>query len=208
MQSAQLILTYTFDILFYGFSALFIFDFLVGLFELMQKQEVESFTTQTVQPQTADEEYSEASIIPLTNSDEATIQYLEMTGCDINDFESIAQARRFLDEYVPWTMEMETPPTQAVEQQSTLPIPDPWLESIADSPLVEAKLSPVTQKLTFKEVCIEFANQGLALERYRSGHYCYRIIFGCDYPYRFKTLQEAMDWLAVNKQSIQAVATN
>jgi hypothetical protein len=63
-------------------------------------------------------------------------------------------------------------------------------------------------KLTFAQVCIEFATVGLALERYRSGHYCYRVVFGYDSPCRFKTLQEAMDWLVVEKQSMQAVATS
>jgi hypothetical protein len=152
----------------------------------------------------------EQGLVPRTKADEATLQYLEITGCDINDFQSISQARRFLDKHAPWSMETETPPIQAAEQQTALPVPDPWLEPIADLSLVveaeaEAELKPssATQKLTFNQVCIEFANQGLALERYRSGHHCYRVVFGCNSstPCRFKTLQEALDWLTAGGTS-------
>jgi hypothetical protein len=220
MQSIELVLDYSLYIIWYGFFTLFIFDFLIGLFALIKK----TFTTPSIQlispinPQSTqlqitgeaeDRELlqAEASIVPKSKADEATIQYLEMTGCDINDFDSIAQGRQFLDKYAPWTIEMETPPVQGIEQQSIFPIPDPWFETVADLSPAEVKPSPDTQKLTFNQVCIEFAQVGLALERHRSGHYCYRVVFGCNSSSRFKTLQEALDWLAVSKQSTQSDQT-
>ncbi len=67
-----------------------------------------------------------------------------------------------------------------------------------------ATSEPAHPRLTFTEVCIEFANQGIALEKYRSGHYCYRIIFGYHSLCRFKTLQEARDWLANDYKPVPA----
>ncbi len=251
MQSIELVLDFSLYIIWYSFFTFFIFDFLLGLFALMK----ESFATplvpklvQTVNPQltqlqpvlkTEDGKLpqAEASIVPKSKSDEATIQYLEMKGCDINDFQSIAQARKFLDEHASWTIETASA-TQAGQLLPKFPtLPDPWIEPLEEGKLQQVqececkplKIEPCHKqaagknlnlvnelqvselqsvKLTFKQVCIEFAQAGLALERYRSGHYCYRIIFGHDSPCRFKTLQEALDWLAVNKQSMQAVVTN
>jgi hypothetical protein len=113
MESAQLVLTYLFDVVFYGFSTLFIFDFLWGLSSL------------------------------------------------INEIETL-------------------PPVQPT--------------------LVEKEKKTVKpgERLSFEDVCIEFAKKGLALERHRSGHYCYRVVFGCDSPPRFKRLQDALNWLTAS----------
>jgi hypothetical protein len=141
MESAQLILAYLFNLVWYGFSTLFIFDFLWGLSLLVQ----ETFETPTVSPaQPVNQQltfpdlnqslgkYSD-TIRPYTNEDEATIQYLEMVGADIDDFESIAEARRFLNQHAPWTIE-----TPQVKSQSLLP--DPWIEPFED-------LSPIFKEL-------------------------------------------------------------
>jgi hypothetical protein len=304
MQSIELILDFSLYIVWYGFWTLFIFDFLLGLFALMNKsfatpsvQSIQAVRTDTQSTQlalikeTENDELSEASVRPKSKADEATIQYLEMTGCDINDFASITEARKFLDQYAPWTIEPQ--PVQAEAQsmrsleipvqaqsQLILLIPDPWFEPIDELQQVqenkaseiepfptlkllapsktkvpkrpkssnksrsrarvtqfevltqpasfskavrkntskervkstEAKASLVDDelqatKLSFNQVCMEFAEIGLAFERYRSGHYCYRVVFGCDCRCRFKTLQEAMDWLAVRKQSEQSAHT-
>jgi hypothetical protein len=63
-----------------------------------------------------DEELPEASIVPASKSDEATIEYLEMAGCDIDDFEAIADARQFLDENAPWTIETSSLAEQFVNE--------------------------------------------------------------------------------------------
>jgi hypothetical protein len=124
MESAQLILTYLFDIVFYGFSTLFIFDFLWGLNALIER---------------------------------------------------LHQA-----------------------QKEVLPVP----AIVSKASKKNAQMQPTTEtqaeKLTFNQVCVEFAEKGLALERYRSGHYCYRVVFGCESPPRFKRLQDALDWLAAS----------
>jgi hypothetical protein len=110
IETMQLILTYLFDIVFYGFSTLFIFDFLWGLSILINENELETL-----------------------------------------------------------------PPVATAT--------------------VENKPLPPVEKLKFQDVCIEFAKEGMMLERHRSGHYCYRVVFGCDDFPRFKRLQEALDWV-------------
>jgi hypothetical protein len=110
IETMQLIVTYLFDFVFYGFSTLFIFDFLLGLSTFVSTEEIE-----------------------------------------------------------------------------TLPLPEPAA--------VENKSLPPVEKLKFQDVCVEFAKEGMMLERHRSGHYCYRVVFGCDGFPRFKRLQEALDWV-------------
>jgi hypothetical protein len=247
MESAQLILDFSLYIVWYGFFTLFIFDFLVGLLVLAQ-QTFEAPAVQSIQTSSQSalpvfdelvENLSTASIIPLTNSDEVTIQYLQMVGADIDDFESIAEARKFLDEHAPWAIEelpvQSEPQLIESEVRSILPVPDPWFDLSEELCLVETKAQPIAPKatkkgtnkrkqfteanpspstelqvtkLTFNQVCIEFAEIGLALERYRSGHYCYRVVFGHNSPCRFKTLQEAVDWLAVSKQAMPTVTAS
>ncbi len=252
MQSIELVLDFSLYVVWYGFFTLFIFDFLLGLFVLM-KQALEAPSVQVISsvnqhnqhnPQSTplqptekieyeNEQLPEASIVPASKADEATIQYLEMTGCDINDFNSIQEARKFLDEFAPWTIEempaqgVKQPQSIQLQSQSIAIIPDPWIEPFGELPPIPKELklqltAPISKavkknrnkrkqskevKLSFNQVCVEFAEIGLALERFRTGHYCYRVVFGCDSHCRFKTLQEALDWLAVKKQSMQDAQT-
>lgn len=247
MESAQLILNFSLYIVWYGFFTLFIFDFLLGLLVLVQ-QTFEAPVVQSIQTSSQSalpvfdelvENLPTVSIIPFTNSDEVTIQYLEMVSANIDDFESIAEASKFLDEFAPWTIEeLSTQPKQQLiesEVRSILPVPNPWFDPCEELCLVEMKAQPIAPKatkkgtnrrkqfteanpslstelqvtkLTFNQVCIEFAEIGLALERHRSGHYCYRVVFGHNSPCRFKTLQEAVDWLAVSKQAMPTVTAS
>jgi hypothetical protein len=179
MSSTQSILTYTFDIFFYFFSILFIFQFLLGLLlPATEEAEIKPLLQPTLENVT--ESLAQPVVMSVPNSDEeATLQYLEMVGADIDDFESIEEARKFLDENASWTIETPT----------------------------ESKLQ--VNKLTFEQVHVDFATKGFNFERARSGHNRYRVISFGNPPnsHRFKTLQEAMDWLAVS-EPLQTTITN
>jgi hypothetical protein len=168
MELAQLILAYLFDVMFYGFSTLFIFDFLWGLNELIQKE----FEVPAIQ----------------------STQSVRLRSIPINSM--------LTD---PWDLPLER---SHQAQQEVLPVP----VIVSKVSKKNAQMQPTTEtqaeKLTFNQVCVEFAEEGLAFERYRSGHYCYRVVFGHNSPCRFKTLQEAVDWLAVSKQAMPTVTAS
>jgi hypothetical protein len=151
MELAQLILTYLFDFVFYGFSTLFIFDFLWGLNALIQKE----FETPAIQ-----------------------------------SIQSIPISSMLAD---PWDLPLER---SHQAQKEVLPVPVVVSKAFKKDAQMQPTAETQAEKLTFNQVCVEFAKRGLALERHRSGHYCYRVVFGCESPPRFKRLQEALDWLA------------
>jgi hypothetical protein len=174
MESAQTFLTYLFNIVWYGFFTLFIFDFLIGLPAFMREAELKKSKERAVMQtsvKTDSSKLPDTQITSISNSDEATMQYLEMTGCDIEDFGSISEAREFLDENAAWTIET----------------------------------APVQSKLSFELVRTEFTQCGWTLQKHRTGHYRYRVnVNGVNQ--RFKTLQDALDWLSVSKRLLQAAA--
>lgn len=173
MQSLQILLTSLFYIIYYTFVTFFIFDFLYGL-SVRFKQISYEYNTLSLQQTHADIEQS--------NSDEATLQYLDMVGSDIDDFDSIEQARQFLDQNAPWTIEIISP-------------------NIANGSTVSTTtLQP--DKLNFETVKNEFLTLGLLLEKHRSGHNRYRVNVN-NLCQRFKTLQDALNWLEVSKKLIQ-----
>jgi hypothetical protein len=182
---AQTILTYIFDLFFYFFSVLFIFEFLFEWSMAELKTEYQSLSPQQLKPPTTIETVAgQVSKIkpfaPESQSDKATLQYLGTVGADVNDFESIEQARQFLDEFAPWTV--ETTVQAALTRQSIQP-------------------EPQDGKLTFEEVSAKFTVKGFTLQRSRSGHNRYRVISPSNPPnsHRFTTLREALDWLAVSE---------
>jgi hypothetical protein len=178
MESVQTFLTYLFNIVWYGFFTLFIFDFLIGLPAFMREVELKKSRERAAMQtsvKTDSSKLPDTQITSVSNSDEATMQYLEMTGCDIEDFTSISQAREFLDENAAWTI--ETAPMQKVQEI----------------------------KLSFEQVRLEFAQIGWVFQKHRTGHYRYRVnVNGVNH--RFKTLQDALDWLSVSKRLLQAAA--
>jgi hypothetical protein len=158
MELAQLILAYLFDVVFYGFSTLFIFDFLWGLNALIQKE----FETPVIQ----------------------STQSIQLQSIPINSM--LAD---------PWDLPLER---SHQAQKEVLPVPAIVSKASKKNAQMQPTAEAQAEKLTFEQVCIEFAEKGLALERHRSGHYCYRVVFGCESPPRFKRLQEALDWLSVS----------
>jgi hypothetical protein len=62
-------------------------------------------------------------------------------------------------------------------------------------PALPSISNPADIKLSFKEVCRRFTTRGLTFQRSRSGHYRYRVIPAVGSSCRFKTLQEASEWL-------------
>lgn len=202
----QSLLASLINIVVLGFFGVMTIDFVIGLFVMMQKVKVETQPMQLlVKPQstleTVAQELPEVAVVPV-ESDEATIQYLEMTGCSLNDFDSIAEARKFLDENAPWTI--ETQPKQTVETQAILL--DPWEDEAETAKKDTRKQSPrAEEKLTFESVCADFAKQGLTLQRYSGGRYKYRLANSHGSPCRFKKLQDALDWLAASKQPMTTV---
>jgi ribonuclease BN (tRNA processing enzyme) len=186
----QTILTSIIVGIWYFGAALVIFDFLYGIPSLMQEVAMQQRTQQTlvVQPQPLSttktvRKVSELANISESNFEEATLQYLEMVGGNIEDFESIAQARAFLDEHAPWTIEVA--PKQLKQQASnTEPIPEQQ------------------ERLTYVQVKAEFAKLGWKFEKYRTGHNRYRVNVNGLF-HRFKTLSDALDWLNVSKRLLQ-----
>ncbi len=182
MESAQLVFTYIFDFFFYSFTILFIFEFLLGWSMAgltAELNESEALSPQQLKPppslESAAGQLSEIEpVVSESHSrfDDATLQYLEMVGANVDDFESIAQARQFLDEFAPWTVEEE--PTQLKSQAN---------------------------KLTFEQVQTDFTDKGFMFQCSRSGHNRYRVISFGNPPnsHRFKTLREALDWLVISE---------
>lgn len=202
MESTQAFLTSTIIVIWYAFSTLIIFDFLIGLPALMQ-QASQKCNTELIQAgvdgnqqsssETPCQGLNQTSIAPISSIDEATIQYLEIVGANVDDFGSIAQARKFLDENAAWTIE-------------TLPI-----SSKASAPEIikkDTQPQPAQEqesKLSFEQVRSEFAVLGWILQKHRTGHNRYRVNIN-GLHHRFKTLQDALDWLNVSRRLIQ-VAT-
>lgn len=200
---AQSILTNAIYVIWYAFSTLLILDFLVGIPAFMRRVEMKKFASTPPRNTTVPtctgliingkevkiqlpytQEINSESIIPRSNIDEATVEYLQMVGADIEDFETIAQAPEFLNDNAAWTIETET----SLAQPKQL--------------LVETE---VQDKLTCQQVQAEFAKLGWKFEKYRTGHNRYRVnIDGL--CHRFKTLNDALDWLNVSKRLIQVAA--
>ena len=96
---------------------------------------------------------------------------------------------------------------QCLTPKSTLkdPLPDPWislvddeLSQVKDKQPKETNSNPVAKspdRLTFEQVCADFAKDGFKLERYRSGRHKYRVTMSGGSPFQFKKLQEALNWL-------------
>lgn len=195
----QSILTSSIVVIWYFASTLIIFDFLTGLPAFMQQAYVKC-TNESIQA--VDQEQSmqdtfveglnSISTRPVSSVDEATIEYLTMVGADIEDFETVAQARQFLDVNAPWTMEI----VPARTEQST---------SDADNKAPVQSTTGQEEKLTCVQVQAEFAKLGYFFEKYRTGHNRYRVKVNGLY-HRFKTLQDALEWLDVSKRLIQVAA--
>lgn len=199
MELAQSILTSAIYVIWYGFSTIFIFDFLIGLPALMQQaalkcriESIQAVDQEQSVSENPSQELNSTSISPISNADEATLQYLEMVGADTNDFETIAQARQFLDEHAPWTIEIV--PAQSGQLVSNTG------SSISAQPITEPQ-----EKLTCVQVKTEFAKLGWVFEKYRTGHYRYRVKVNGIYQ-RFQTLQDALDWLEVSRRLIRVAA--
>lgn len=200
MESIQAFLTSSIVVIWYFGCTLIIFDFLIGLPALMQ-QTARKCNTQSMQidMESAKLRSSETlyqglnSILtrPFTNEDEVTIQYLGIVGADIEDFESITDARKFLDENAPWTIETDAAPAKQ-------------LASNADSNISVQSATEKEEKLTCAQVQAEFAKLGWRFEKYRCGHNRYRVnVDGLHH--RFKTLQDALDWLNLSRRLIRVV---
>lgn len=188
MESAQSILTWAIYAIWYAFSTLIIFDFLIGLPALMQQAAMKNTTSETQATQAVDQKQSKHSTLnststrAISNADEATIEYLQMVGADLKDFDSIQEARQFLDEHAPWTIENSSTQTQQL--------------------IINTEAQ---EKLTCVQVQAEFAKLGWAFQKHRTGHFRYRVnVEGL--IHKFKTLQDALDWLDVSKRLIQVAA--
>lgn len=215
MESTQAFLTSTIIVIWYFASTLIIFDFLVGLPSLMQQAAVKPETTATQivnQEQSIQKTFMEglndASTVPISNVDEATVQYLEMIGADLGDFDSIQEARDFLDVHAGWTVET-----------SYAQVPEPMVPSAASKEVFAPRQVSSYQKasagirdgqdqevkLSFERVEQQFAKLGWTLQKHRTGHNRYRVNVN-GLHHRFKTLQDALDWLDVSRRLIK-VAT-
>lgn len=224
MQSLELVLDFSLYIIWYGFFTLFIFDFLLGLFALIKQ----SFATPSIQLIQSIKPVNSQLMLPVPDPWTLPMEELELLHqverCELPAIELLpalkllASNKTEISKCQKETAKSHTKATKPKLEVLTQPITtskavkkDTGKQSTGAKP-TQTKLSPIDElqvtKFSFNQVCIEFAQVGLAFERFRTGHYCYRVVFGYKSPTRFKTLQEAMDWLAVNKQSIQAATTN
>lgn len=231
--SIQHILTSIIVVIWYLGSTLIIFDFLIGLPALMQKvkaqiaeeatQELEmTEILQQIQPDEPQATFSDEpkatrlnsanselsqTLVPTSQADEATLQYIQMTGCDIDDFESISDARIFLYDNVAWAIEQRSPapvrPISRLQVQDRVTSPN-----IAKISKEVSSIEPEANKLTFEMVKGEFAKLNWTFQKHRSGHNRYRVNID-GHLCRFKTLSDALDWLAVSRKLIKvATATS
>lgn len=211
----QSILTSAIYVIWYAFSTLLIFDFLIGIPAFMRRAEMKKFASTPPRNTTVptcsgliingkelkiefpySEQINSESIIPRSNIDEKTIEYLHMVGANIDDFSSIKEAREFLDLHAPWTggdfYTQPEPEVQAAQNNNDFNIGTNSTNAVQD-------------KLTCQQVQIEFAKLGWRFEKYRTGHNRYRVTIDGLY-HRFKTLQDALDWLEVSKRLLQVAA--
>jgi hypothetical protein len=188
MESIQSFLTSSIVVIWYFASTLIIFEFLMGLPPLMQQAshkcnaqpiQTDMKSSKLTSPEKLHQGLNGISTRPFTNEDETTIQYLEMVGADVEDFTTIAQAREFLDANAPWTIERVPVQTPAAHAE--------------------------VEKLTFEQVRTEFATLNWILQKHRTGHYRYRVLVNGLYQ-KFKTLQDALDWLNLSRRLIQVAA--
>jgi len=199
MESAQLVLNFLIYIIWYSFLILFMLDFLVWTAATMQRAEMRSKYTEVEMPSShvkLEIPVGQSELQPHLQPKSQWQSQPEFLAPSIPDpwFESFKELPnpQKLQAVAVATATTPAPEGQFPNKRSK----GTKSTSVRQLQSFFATSEAIPPRLTFTEVCIEFANQGMALEKYRSGHYCYRIIFGYHSPCRFKTLQEARDWLA------------